>query len=379
MKDRITMIREQLRIYNLALKVIEGHKTIEDFSLKIGKSYRQAQRIIKKIKEKDFEGALHGNSGKRSHNKHSIELEEKVVQLLKTKYYGFNLTHFRETAIEEDGLVIGKTLIQSLAKKHGLEKHKKRSTRKVHKPRPRHSQEGSLVQFDGSPHKWFGTIDSVLLLAIDDATGKILGAEFRTGETSLGGLSVIKDVIEEYGIPEAFYFDQAGIYGKVDRDFTSQIARALQMVGSKLLIASSAQAKGRVERAFRTLQDRLIAELNQNKIKDFENANMYLKNVFIPLFNKRFGIDAINPTKAFHPNVIEELDLVFCKKEQRKVQSGNVFSYEGYNWLVDEKFNHQHRIVNINTHLDGKQSFDILGRRIKAKREARNFRYLNAG
>lgn len=379
MKDRITMTREQLRIYNLALKVIEGDRTIEDFSLKIGKSYRQAQRIIKKIREKDFVGVLHGNAGKTPYNKHSPKLEEEVVQLLKTKYQGFNLTHFRETALEEEKLWIGKTLLQNLAKKHGLEKYKKRSSRKVHKPRPRHSQEGSLVQFDGSPHLWFGKIHSVLLLAIDDATGKILGAEFRTGETSLGGLSVIKDVIEEYGIPEAFYFDQAGIYGKVDRDFTSQIARALQVVESKLLIASSAQAKGRVERAFRTLQDRLIAELYQQDVRTFEDANMYLKNIFIPQFNKRFGIDAVNPTKAYHPNVFEDLDLIFCRKEQRKIQSGNVFSYQGYNWIVNENFNHQHRLVNINTHLDGSQSFDILGRRIKVRKEARNFRYLNAG
>lgn len=379
MKDKITMTREQLRIYNLALKVINGDRSIEDFSLKIGKSYRQAQRIIKKIREKDFAGALHGNAGRTPHNRHSADFEDEVIQLLKTKYQGFNLTHFRETALEEEKLHVGKTLLQKLAKKHGLEKYKKRSSKKVHKPRPRHTQEGSLVQFDGSPHLWFGNTHSVLLLAIDDATGKILGAEFRTGETSLGGLSVIKEVIKEYGIPEAFYFDQAGIYGKVDRDFTSQIARALQVVDSKLLIASSAQAKGRVERAFRTLQDRLIAELNQHRVSTYEVANMYLKNVFIPQFNKRFGIDAVNPTKAYHPNIFEDLDLIFCRKEQRKVQCGNVFSYQGFSWVVNENFNHQHRVVNINTHLDGTQSFDILGRRINVKKEARNFRYLKAG
>lgn len=375
------MTKTQLRIYNLALKVIDGDKTIEDFALKIGKSYRQARRIIQKIRKSDFKGVFHGNSSKVPHNKQSADLEEKIVHLLRTKYSGFNLTHFREAVLEEEEeeLKIGKTYLQSIAKKHGLEKHKKRNSKRVHKPRPRHSQEGSLVQFDGSHHNWFGNLRSVLLVAIDDATGKILGGEFRPEETSLGGLSVIKDVIEEYGIPEAFYFDAAGIYGKVDRDFSSQIARALECVSSRLIIASSPQAKGRVERVFRTLQDRLIAEMKFNRVRTYEDANSFFKHDFIPRFNKRFGVDPINPEKAYHPNTYESLGLIFCRKEQRKVLSGNVFSYLGSNWIVDESFNHQHRVLNINTHIDGTQSFDIMGREVRVRKEARNHRYLKAG
>jgi transposase len=377
--DVITMTKAQLRIYNLALKVIEGNSSIRDFAFKINKSYRQAQRIIQKIRDKDFKGVLHGNTAKRPYNKTPLELEQEVLQLLKTKYNGFNLTHFRETVLADENLKIGKTYLQQLARKHGLEKHRRRNSRNVHKPRPRHSQEGSLVQFDGSPHIWFGKIPSVLMIAIDDATGKLLGGEFRPGETSLGGLSVIKEVIEEYGIPEAFYFDSAGIYGKVDRDFSSQIARALETVGSKLIIASSPQAKGRVERAFRTLQDRLIAEMRFHGIKTYEDANSFFKHDFIPRFNKRFGVDPIKPQSAYHPNTLEDLDLIFCKKEQRKVKTGNVFSYQGHNWIVDEVFNHNHRLVNINTHLDGSISFDILGRKVRVKKDIRNYRYLKAG
>lgn len=379
MQDMIMMSHNQLRIYNLAQKVLEGQKSIRDFALQIGKSYRQAQRDIEKFKTKDFKAVFHGNKGKTPHNKQSNELEQIVVHLLKTKYHGYNLTHFREAVLEEENLHIGKTWLQQVAKKHGLEKHKKRSSQKVHKPRPRHEQEGSLVQFDGSPHLWFGNIHSVLMIAVDDATGKILGGEFRPGETSLGALSVIKDVIEEYGIAESYYFDAAGIYGKVDRDFTSQVARALEVVGTRLIIASSPQAKGRVERMFRTLQDRLIAEMAHYQIKTFEDANSFFKHDFIPRFNKRFGVDAINPQKAFHPNIFDDLNIIFCRKEQRKIGSGNVFSYQGYDWIVDEAFNHQHRILNINTHIDGTQSFDILGREIRVKKVVRNYRYLKAG
>lgn len=377
--DVITMTKTQLRVYNLALKVIEGKDSITDFAFKINKSYRQAQRIINRVRQKDFGGVLHGNKGKTPYNKSPVELEKLIVHLLKTKYRGYNLTHFRETVLEAENLQIGKTFLQNIARKHGLEKHRRRGTKRLHKPRPRHSQEGSLVQFDGSHHQWFGNTHSALMIAIDDATGKILGGEFRYGETSLGGLSVIKEVIEEYGIPEAFYFDAAGIYGKVDRDFTSQIARALEVVGSKLIIASSPQAKGRVERAFKTLQDRLIAELFHHGVKTFEDANSFLRHDFIPRFNKRFGIDAVNPQSAYHPNVFEDLDLIFCRKEQRKIASGNVFSYRGLDWIVDEKFNYDNRLVNINTHLDGTISFDILGSKVRVKKGSRNYRYLKTG
>jgi hypothetical protein len=230
MKNGVVMSKEQLKVYRLALKVIEGTLKVKDFALLAGLSERQAFRKIKRIKEMDYLGALHGNTGNVPTNKTSSDFELKIMGLLKTKYQGFNLTHFREMLLDEENLIIKKTTLEVLAKKHGLEKYARRSNKKSHKPRPRMPQEGMLVQFDGSPHLWFGEQKSTLLVAIDDATGKILAGEFFEWETSFGAMKVIKDLIDEKGIPEAFYFDQAGLYGKVDRDFTSQISRALKMV-----------------------------------------------------------------------------------------------------------------------------------------------------
>jgi transposase-like protein len=280
---------------------------------------------------------------------------------------------------EEERLVIKKTTLEALAKRYGLEKHMRRGNKKLHKPRPRMPQEGMLIQFDGSYHRWFGEEKSALLVAIDDATGKILSAEFFESETSFGAMKVIKRLIDENGIPEAFYFDQAGLYGKVDRDFTSQVSRALQMVHCRLHIASSPQAKGRVERLFRTLQDRLISEMRLRGVWDYYGANEYLQKEFIPIFNAKFGVEATNPTKAYLSNVFGDLELAFCKKEQRKIMSGNVFSYKGRNWIIDEKNCYQHRLVNINTHLDGSESFDIMGRIVKVIKSIRNYRYLKTG
>ena len=236
-------------------------------------------------------------------------------------------------------------------------------------------QEGMLVQYDGSMHRWFGGITSHLLLAIDDATGKILGAGFYEGETTFNAMKVIKEIIDEYGIPLAFYFDQAAAYGKKDRDWNCELGRAFQSLNCRLILAGSPQAKGRVERVFRTLQDRLVSELAFRKIKTLEAANIYLQN-FIHVFNKQFGVEAENPTKAYLPNVFADMDLILCRKEQRKVLSGNLFSLEGHHYQIDEKMNHHHRLVNINTHLDGTVSFDIMGRKVKAKKTDKNYRFV---
>lgn len=366
MKDHITMSKDQLKVYRLALKVIDGQLKVSDFALLTGLSERQAYRRLKRIREMDYIGALHGNAGLEPVNKTPQELELAIVELLRTKYQGFNLTHFREHLLMDEKIEIKKTTLEKIARRHGLEKFPRRGNKRVHKPRPRVPQEGMLVQYDGSPHFWFGEERSVLLAAIDDATGKILAARFVEGETSLEGMRVLNEIVERYGIPEAFYMDQAGIYGKLDRDYSSQIARALQTLHCRLHIASSPQAKGRVERLFRTLQDRLVSEMKLRGIWNYAGANSYLDE-FIPVFNARFGVPAQDPTLGYVPNVFGDLDLIFCKKEQRKVLNGNYFSFENKHWSICEKHNYDHRKVNINTHLDGSRSFDIMGRVIRVE------------
>lgn len=370
MKDEIVMSKDQLKVYRLALKVIDGSLKVKDFAVLVGCTERGAYKKLARIRDMDYIGALHGNTSSIPVNRTSAELEERIVHLLKTKYEGFNLTHFREKLEEDEGVIIKKTTLQSIAKRHQLQKYPKRSRTKVHKPRPRMPQEGMLVQYDGSPHIWFGEESSVLLAAIDDATGTILAARFVEGETSLNGMRLLKQIIDERGIPEAFYMDQAGIYGKLDRDFTSQIARALQTLHCRLHIASSPQAKGRVERLFRTLQDRLVSELKLRGTWNLEDANEYLKE-FIGIFNRQFGVKAQDPTLAYLPNVFGDLDLIFCRKEQRKVVNGNVFSFDSHHWVIDEKWNYNHRIVNVNTHLDGTRSFDIMGKVVKVSKISR--------
>lgn len=363
----IRMSQQELKTYRLGMDVIEGKLTIVDFALQIDKSYRQAQRIIKRIKAEDDLGVLHGNTGREPHNKTPLETELLILDLLKNKYINFNLTHFLEKASKFDKLVIKKDALHVIAKRHGLVKNPKRRGRRSHKPRPRLSRAGMMIQFDGSDHVWFGNVRCDLIGGIDDATGKVVGGEFFFGETSNNCLKVIREIVDNYGLPESFYMDQAGIFGKVDREWESQISRAFDQTGIRLIIAGSSQAKGRIERLWRTFQDRLIAELSFQGIQTISEANIFLKEHFIPAYNLQFSIEAEEQDSAYRKNVFGDLDLIFCKKLQRKIMCGNVFSWDNVTWVIDEIKNYAGREINVNMHLNGAYSFDIMGRKVHCK------------
>lgn len=363
----IQMSQQELKSYRLGMDVIEGKLSIVDFALQIGKSYRQAQRIIKKIEAKDVAGVLHGNTGREPHNKTSLETELLVLDLLKNKYLNFNLSHFLEKASVYDKLIIKKDALHVIARRHGLVKNPKRRGRRSHKPRPRLSKEGMMIQFDGSEHIWFGNIRCDLIGGIDDATGKVVGAEFFFGETSRNCMKVIREIIDRHGLPESFYMDQAGAFGKIDSEQESQIARAFDQVGIRLILANSPQAKGKIERLWRTFQDRLIAELAFQGITTIEDANSFLKDHFIPSYNLQFGVEAEDSGSAYRKNVFGNLDLIFCKKIQRKIMNGNVFSWDNITWVVDDIKSYSGREINVNMHLNGTYSFDIMGRKVQCK------------
>jgi hypothetical protein len=210
-----------------------------------------------------------------------------------------------------------------------------------------------------------------LIVGIDDASSKIAGGEFFIGETSLHCLKVMKDISMTHGIPDAYYLDEAGYFGKKDRDQDrTQIGRALETLDSKVIIAGSAQAKGRVERLFGTLQDRLIAELRLNNIKTIPQANRFLKEVFIPNFNKKFGVAPREPKSRYRPvHPTLNLENIFCRKDQRKVSNAHSFSWGGATYVIDtaEPRDFRFRMININTHLDGSVDFDVRGIPVTAK------------
>ncbi len=364
----IVMSKKDQKMYDQAIQVICKRLSIQEFAELNSLSYRQSQRIIKKVKSKGMKGVKHGNLGKIPHNKTPSELELDILSLLKGKYYDFNLTHFKEMIHVHEGIEIGKNVIHRIAKTNGLIKRpKRRLKKKVHKLRPRMPQEGMLIQFDGSQHVWFGGFESDLIAGIDDATGKVLGAEFFIGETSLNCMKVMKEIIQAHGVPHAFYLDKAGAFGKDDRDKSStQIGRALTSIGSDIILANSPQAKGKIERLWDTLQDRLIAELRFYEIKTVPSANKFLREDFLPRFNQNFSYPARSSQKAYL-ECIDNLDNIFCMKENRKITTGNTFSWNSQVYIIQGERNYRFRTININTHYDGHVSFDILGKAVEVK------------
>lgn len=363
----IMLTEKEQKTYDLAMEVIHKKLSIVEFSILINKSYSQSKRIIKKVRDKKMFGVKHGNFGKRPWNKTPQETLDDVEELLRGDYKTFNLTHFREMIKTHEGMDVGKNVIHALAQKKGLVKRPKRRIKKVHKLRPRMPKAGMLIQFDGSQHQWMPDLICDLIAGIDDATGIVVGAEFFLGETSLHCMKVMKHIVEENGVPEAFYLDGAGYFGKHDRETNTQIGRALEEVHCNCLIAGSAQAKGRIERLWNTFQDRLIAELNFYQIRTIDEANKFLKEDFLPRYNEQFSVSARESKSAYKEVENINLDLIFCKKERRKIGSGMQFSYQNQLFIVDENRDYRFRFININHHVNGTRSFDIMGKMIKVK------------
>ena len=369
----ISLDRNEQRMYTLALDVIYQKLTIKEFSVLINKSYRQSQRIIKKIQNKGILGLKHGNLSKSPWNKTSDDLRRQVMDLFERYYFDFNLTHFAEKLKEEHGIIIRRETLRKWAhQRNHVNKAKKRRAKKVYRPRLRMPQEGLLVQFDGSEHAWFGSKKSIYTLigGVDDATGEVLYLEFFAGEYTFNCMKTMKGIVKNKGIPQAFYLDQAGHFGKMHAEQNStQIGRALAELGCKVILASAPQSKGRIERLWGTLQDRLIAELRYHDIKTVQKANKYLQDIFIPDYNKKFKVPARQTKSAYKPVPSWiKLNKVFTIKDKRRITSGNVFSYENEKYVINYDVNLRYKFITILNYDDGRIEFEVMGKSVTASK-----------
>lgn len=361
------MTPQQQNIYHLALQVLHERLTIVEFSMLTGKSYRQSQRIIKRVKQKQMLGLLHGNLGKTPANKIHEQVKDRIIGLIRTKYYDFNLTHLQEKLREIDGVVIRRESLRKWAHEAGLVKRAKRRGRgRAHKPRPRMPKRGMLIQFDGSEHDWFSGLGPMCTLigGLDDATGEILGLEFFPGEDSLNCMKVMQSIVGKYGVPHAFYLDQAGYFGKTYREQdTSQIGRALEQINCRIILARSPQAKGKIERLWGTLQDRLVAELRLEGINRIPTANDFLRTSFVEQYNKRFSVVPREMEASFRALAgHEHLKEIFCYRETRKINNGNTFSYGPNHYLIEEKQSLRFRTLYIKNYCDGSVGYEVFGK-----------------
>jgi transposase len=283
--------------------VIGGKITLKETDSLMGVSYRQAKRLKKKLISEGARGLIHGNRGRPSPRALSRELVGKILDLSLSKYANFNDTHFTEKLGEEEGITVSRDTVRRLRRTNGIKPKRKRRAQKHHKRRPRKPQEGIMVLWDGSPHRWFGkdTPPCCLMAAIDDATGKLCEAFFIPYECSFGYLKLLDSIVNTYGIPASIYQDRHSTIHRNDDNWTleeqlageqepTQVGGALKSLGITPIFALTPQAKGRVERLFGVLQDRLIAEMELWNIKEIEKANIFLAGHFIADHNHRFSV-----------------------------------------------------------------------------------------
>lgn len=352
----IIMDSKQQITVDIISKVTEGRMSICSAMQLLQKSRRTIERYLQQYKVQGLKFILHGNSGKAPINKLSTKLKSQVQTLIKEKYYDVNLQHLSELLEQRENIYIKRETLRQWAHEIHHVKRAKRRRSKVRKKRDRMASSGLMLQMDGSTHRWFGGIKTCLIALIDDATSELHG-EFFPSETTYGCLKVLKDFIQNNGLFKVLYVDKAGIFGGPKRCNFSQMQRACDELGIEIIFAQSPQGKGRIERAFDTLQDRLVPELRLNGTNTLADANAYLKQKFIPEFwHKNIQIRPADTDTELRsvPDYID-LDTVCIQKEYRKIRLDHTFSFGNQMYLITSDLKHSiaRQKIEIRKHGDG--------------------------
>ena len=329
--------QEQARIQVLN-SVLEYHLPVAQAAEIMGVSERHTKRLLAAYRKDGAAALAHGNRGRRPHNAVPEAGAAAVVRLASNGYSGANHTHFTELLREREGIDLSRPTVRRILTKAGLGSPRSRHSQQHRFRRRRMPQEGMLVQIDGSQHPWLEDRGPklTLLIAVDDATGVVAQAVFRTTEDTRGYLVLLEGLVRQWGIPLALYSDRHAAFKYNARQKpvpveTTQFARVMRELGSHQIFALSPQAKGRVERMLETFQDRLVTELRLAGASTIDQAKEVLQE-FLPRFNARFAVAAEHPETAYRP-VPAELSLteVICIKDTRKVARDNTVKYH---WRV---------------------------------------------
>lgn len=339
----ITLSEKHQRRAQVLNRVLAGSVTKTDAERVLQLSRRQLNRILGCYEAEGPRSLLHGNAGKTPVNKTSPESIARVLDLAGDdgKYHDFNVCHMQEMLADNESIVIGRSTLDRLLRKNNLigKKQSKKQVRR--KRRERSSAAGMMLQIDGSLHDWLeGRGPKMALVgAIDDAVGDIVYATFRPTEDLDGYLLMMRSIVRKRGLPESIYHDRHTILQSpkkptVDEELAgidpqSQFQRVLKELGIASIAAHSPQAKGRVERLWGTLQDRLVKEMRLAGICSKEQANAFLPG-FIRRYNNRFSHKPRDPESAWvklEPGT--DLAYYFCVKESRVVRQDHTISWLG--------------------------------------------------
>jgi transposase len=360
-KDMITMSRREAKRLHIIYQALDKKMTQGTAAGLIGLGDRQIRRMIRRIQEEGDEGICHRSRGRTSNHRIPKKVKERALRLFKEEYHDFNLAHATEKLYEVHGITINDETLRLWLNEAEIP-YKKRKVKKHRQRRERRAHFGELVQIDGSHHDWFegrGPI-CVFMGYIDDATNTVHG-RFYDYEGTMPAMDSMKRYIKRYGIPKSVYLDKHTTYKSWaeptieeqlnDQKPMSHFEKSLAELVIEVIHANSPQAKGRVERLFKTLQDRLVREMRLMGIKSVDEANEFL-TTYLPKYNRKFTKPAVSEADLHRPALhSRELDRIFCIKEERTVK--NDFTIAHNNMLYQIEQATRAKRVMVEERLDG--------------------------
>ncbi len=337
----ISMTEREFSRYEVIKRAHEKRLRISDAAEILKLSSRQVLRISRRIKQEGRQGVVSKKRGAQGNPKISNSLKKRVLRLIGKKYSDFGPTLAHEYLIEKERLKISVSTVRNLMIANGCWKPKRKKRARLHPLRMRRARMGELVQIDGSDHDWFEgrAPKCTLLVYTDDATSALMHLQFVPSESTQSYFEATRAYLEKHGRPLSFYSDKHSVF-RVNRkdalsgDGATQFNRAMEALDIKQICANSPQAKGRVERRNRDLQDRLIKAMRLKKLSNIQEANAYLPE-FIADFNKRFAKPPLNPSNAHRPLLKEHsLDTIFVHRESRRLSKNLTLQYKNVIYQV---------------------------------------------
>ena len=334
----------------------------------LGITARGLRRLRQRMEQFGYQGLVDMRRGRPSPRRTPVAEVERILELYRERYSGFNARHFFKTVRREHGVKLSYSCVKQvlqgagLIKKHGARgRHRRR--------RERRARFGEMLHLDGSRHAWLALMPEerqTLIQVVDDATSRLMYAQLWSGETTQAVMTAMRDVVREHGIPESFYTDRAGwafetpkAGGKVSKTHLTQAGEALARLGIEHIPSYSPQARGRSERMNRTLQDRLVNELRAARVTTPEAANDYLRERYLPTHNEEFAKEPADPTRAFVELGAVDLDEIFFEEAVRTVGKDNTVSHDGVVLQIEKQTGRRTcagLAVQVRRHLDGGHS-----------------------
>lgn len=373
-KEVITLSRKEIDRLRVIHRVMDRQLLQVDGARLLGLSDRQVRNIIKKVQQQGDEAIAHGNRGRVAVNKMAKEQEDWIGKLVEEHYRDFGPTLASEKLRERHGIRVGREKLRQIMIERGIWKVRKRRDGPVYQWRERKAYIGEMVQLDGSHHEWLEERGPKMVFMgyIDDATNRIYG-HFYDHEGVYPAMDSFERYIRRYGLPQSLYLDKHSTYKTIrqpnleeelgGRSAATQFERALGELGIEMIHADSPQAKGRVERLFGTLQDRLIKDMRLAKISSIEEANTFLEE-YLEDYNERFS-RVPKREGDLHQPLPEEINLreIFCLKGIRTINDGYIIKWKNRLFILDNpSLALRRRKVEVREHFDGEITFKFKGR-----------------